>query len=50
MDAGQMVEFDHPHILLQNKEGFFSELVRKTGPGVSEQLKKMAKEVKIFTL
>ncbi|KAF7269082.1 hypothetical protein GWI33_017839 [Rhynchophorus ferrugineus] len=44
MDAGQAVEFDHPHILLQNPTGYLSELVRKTGAGTSASLKKIAKQ------
>ncbi|XP_044727747.1 ATP-binding cassette sub-family C member 4-like [Chrysoperla carnea] len=31
MDAGQMVEFDHPCKLLQNENGFFYKLVQETG-------------------
>ncbi|XP_030767940.1 multidrug resistance-associated protein 4-like isoform X2 [Sitophilus oryzae] len=44
MDAGQAVEFDHPHILLQNNTGYLSELVRKTGTGTAASLKKIAKQ------
>lgn len=45
MDAGEAVEFDHPNILLQNRKGYLSELVRKTGTGTAAFLKKTAKEV-----
>ncbi|CAH1104174.1 unnamed protein product [Psylliodes chrysocephalus] len=44
LDAGQLIEFDHPHILLQNKDGVLSDMVRKTGPGVSDRLRDIAKD------
>ncbi|XP_050503306.1 probable multidrug resistance-associated protein lethal(2)03659 isoform X2 [Diabrotica virgifera virgifera] len=44
LDNGLLIEFDHPHILLQNREGLLSEMVKKTGPGVSDHLKVVAKE------
>nr|XP_023016294.1 ABC transporter C family member 12-like [Leptinotarsa decemlineata] len=44
MDAGSVVEFDHPHVLLQNRDGMLFDLVKKTGPGVSDTLKKVAQE------
>ncbi|XP_050545468.1 probable multidrug resistance-associated protein lethal(2)03659 [Daktulosphaira vitifoliae] len=44
MDAGKMVEFDHPHILLQNKSGFLSKMVHQTGPNTAELLQKIAEE------
>lgn len=31
MDAGLLVEFDHPYVLLQNKNGFLSKMVEETG-------------------
>lgn len=31
MDAGQVKEFDAPHLLLQKEEGFFSTMVKNTG-------------------
>jgi len=31
MDAGTMVEFDHPHNLLINENGFFYRMVEQTG-------------------
>ncbi|XP_021934289.1 multidrug resistance-associated protein 4-like isoform X2 [Zootermopsis nevadensis] len=45
MEAGIMVEFDHPHILLQNKEGHFYKMVKETGKAMAEQLHKAAEEV-----
>ncbi|KAJ8920888.1 hypothetical protein NQ315_015681 [Exocentrus adspersus] len=44
MDAGEAVEFDHPHLLLQKKNGYFSEMVKKTGPGMSDTLIRIARE------
>lgn len=31
MDAGEVKEYDHPHLLLQNKKGIFYEMCRQTG-------------------
>lgn len=44
MDAGTMVEFDHPHILLQNKYGFLYKMVQQTGKATEEALTKIASE------
>ncbi|XP_075236316.1 ATP-binding cassette sub-family C member 4-like isoform X2 [Lycorma delicatula] len=43
MEAGEAVEFDHPHTLLQNENGYFFKLVQETGPAMSKQLTEMAK-------
>ncbi|EFA04157.2 ATP-binding cassette sub-family C member 4 [Tribolium castaneum] len=43
MDAGEAVEFDHPHRLLQNQEGRFSRMLRETGKNLETQLKEVAK-------
>lgn len=44
MDKGRMAEYDHPHILLQNSYSQFTSLVRETGPGMYDQLLKVAKQ------
>ncbi|XP_044268715.1 probable multidrug resistance-associated protein lethal(2)03659 [Tribolium madens] len=44
MDAGQAAEFDHPHVLLQNKESIFYGLVQQTGKGMADNLMKIAAE------
>lgn len=44
MEAGIMVEFDHPHILLQNKVGHFYSMVQETGHIMAEQLSRTAQE------
>ncbi|XP_051154775.1 ATP-binding cassette sub-family C member 4-like [Leptopilina boulardi] len=42
MDAGHMVEFDHPYLLLQKEEGYLHEMVQHTGPEMALVLTKMA--------
>ncbi|CAG9831240.1 unnamed protein product [Diabrotica balteata] len=44
MDAGQSVEFDHPHILLKDDEGYFSKMLKETGTVTEKALKKIAEE------
>ncbi|KYQ47297.1 Multidrug resistance-associated protein 4 [Trachymyrmex zeteki] len=44
IDQGQILEFDHPYILLQNEQGHFSSMVQETGKAMTEQLKQCAKE------
>ncbi|KAJ4437620.1 Multidrug resistance-associated protein 4, partial [Periplaneta americana] len=44
MDAGTMVEFDHPHLLLQNKDGFLYNMVQQTGKAMIETLTNKAKK------
>ncbi|XP_069678149.1 ATP-binding cassette sub-family C member 4-like isoform X2 [Periplaneta americana] len=42
IDAGKVMEFDHPHLLLQNRNGHFSKMVQNTGIAMSEQLRYIA--------
>lgn len=44
MDKGEVVEFDHPYNLLQNKGEFFK-MVEQTGPATSDFLHRVAAEV-----
>lgn len=44
MDAGTMVEFDHPHLLLQNQHGFLFGMVQQTGPHMADGLAKIAEQ------
>lgn len=42
MDAGRMVEFDHPYELLKLKKGYLRKLVDQTGPSNTLKLEKIA--------
>ncbi|XP_030029723.1 probable multidrug resistance-associated protein lethal(2)03659 isoform X2 [Manduca sexta] len=44
LDAGHLMEFDSPHILLQNKKGYFRKMVAETGPAMAPVLHKLAAE------
>lgn len=44
MAGGSMLEFDHPHNLLQIPDGHFHKMVLETGPTMSIQLKDIAQE------
>lgn len=46
MENGELQEFDEPYILLQDPFGIFTDMVKKTGPGTSDFLRKLAKEVR----
>lgn len=45
MDEGCVVEFDHPHLLLQNKDGILYSLIQQTGSGMAENLQQIAEKV-----
>lgn len=45
MDSGTVVEFDHPHNLLKNTEGFFYKMVRETGETTADFLHNVAAQV-----
>lgn len=42
MDAGRAIEYDHPHILLNNESGMFYSLVEQSGKSTSRNLRSMA--------
>ncbi|KAK5645932.1 hypothetical protein RI129_004396 [Pyrocoelia pectoralis] len=42
MDAGEVVEFGHPHELLQNESGHFSKMLKETGKGMENKLRQIA--------
>lgn len=42
LDAGQVIEFDIPHLLLQNPKGHFHSMVQQTGKEFESMLHKMA--------
>ncbi|KAI5642313.1 ABC transporter transmembrane region domain-containing protein [Phthorimaea operculella] len=44
LDAGRLMEFKHPHLLLQNKKSYFSKMVAETGTSMTAMLTKMAQE------
>ncbi|XP_017787048.1 PREDICTED: probable multidrug resistance-associated protein lethal(2)03659 isoform X2 [Nicrophorus vespilloides] len=44
MDAGTMVEYDHPHLLLQNPKGVLYGMLEQTGRGMSDNLTQVAKK------
>ncbi|XP_049853484.1 probable multidrug resistance-associated protein lethal(2)03659 [Schistocerca gregaria] len=44
MDNGNLKEFDHPHILLSDKNSIFHSMVQQAGKVVSEELKNIAEE------
>lgn len=42
MSAGEAVEFDVPHILLQNPNGHFTSMVKETGKNMENKLRDIA--------
>lgn len=42
MKSGHVAEFDHPHQLLQQPNGYFTNMVLETGPNMTEQLRHVA--------
>lgn len=44
MDAGQAVEFGHPHELLLNESGHLTGMVKETGAGMQKELREIAQE------
>lgn len=42
MDAGHMVEFNHPYLLLKQEQGYLYDMVQQTGPEMALVLTKMA--------
>lgn len=45
MDAGSLVQFDHPHVLLQDEDGVFYGMVQQTGKAMAEALTKISEDV-----
>ena len=43
MDQGRVVEFDHPHTLLQREGGYFHQMVQQAGPQAEHRLHSLAK-------
>ncbi|XP_046746877.1 ATP-binding cassette subfamily C member 4-like [Diprion similis] len=38
MEAGRVMEFDHPHLLLRNPNGHFSQMLQQTGKAMADKL------------
>lgn len=45
MNAGTLVEFDHPHLLLNNKNGLLHKMVEQTGHSNCKLLHRIALDV-----
>lgn len=45
MDAGQVVEFDDPYILIKDDKSLLNAMVNQTGAATSKKLKSIAKKV-----
>lgn len=43
LDAGQVIEFDHPYKLLENEYGTFTSMVQQTGPAMAGNLHQIAR-------
>ena len=43
LDAGQLIEFDEPYVLLQNEGGLFANMVKMTGKSMAHNLREMAR-------
>lgn len=48
MDSGTMVEFDHPYVLLKNRDGFLYKMVEQTGQATADLLYGIAAKVVYF--
>lgn len=44
MDAGTMKEFDHPYLLMENRQSIFYGMVQQTGKTMAETLYQVAKK------
>ncbi|KAL7295968.1 hypothetical protein TKK_0010526 [Trichogramma kaykai] len=45
IDDGRVIEYDHPHVLLQNENSLFTKLAKQMGETKYEKLKKDAQEM-----
>uniref|UniRef100_A0A1X7SKK8 ABC transporter domain-containing protein n=1 Tax=Amphimedon queenslandica TaxID=400682 RepID=A0A1X7SKK8_AMPQE len=44
LSSGELIEFDEPHMLLNQSSSYLSKLVEQTGPANAERLRNMAME------
>ncbi|XP_046746883.1 ATP-binding cassette subfamily C member 4-like isoform X1 [Diprion similis] len=49
MDGGRIAEFDHPYLLLKNRYGNFSQMLRQTGKSTAEKLSEIAESAYRFS-
>lgn len=49
MDTGNMVEFDHPHLLLNNPDGHLYKMVQETGREMALTLHRTAKDAYVLS-
>lgn len=47
MDSGMVMEYDHPHKLIEQKDSMFFKLISKTGQQNVEKFRGIAKQVSI---
>lgn len=50
LEAGEVVEFDHPNDLLKNKNGYFYKMVEKLGQTGADSLYKLDVRIIIYKL
>lgn len=50
IDAGNILEFDHPYVLTQDNNSFFKRLLEQTGSSTAAALTLVAKEVSAFRI
>lgn len=50
LDRGRVLEYDHPHLLLQKDQGVFKEMLQQTGPTTSRTLADISKQVRNSSL
>jgi hypothetical protein len=41
-------EYDHPHILLQNPDGYLQKMIAETGSATQNHLRQLAEQVKLI--
>ena len=44
LDHGEVKQFDHPFVLLQDTDGIFSDMVQRTGEAYAQKLAKDAED------
>ena len=44
LNRGEVKQFDHPFLLLQDKDGIFADMVRQTGKSYARRLEDLAEK------